>query len=160
MYTSIVFQEEYKRLDQLCKDYLSSDKGVSSYIEQMEDTAYQNRRYVRSWEEDYKQLKHVRWVRNQLAHEVGTLDSDLCTEEDLEWVKEFTYRIMHGTDPFSVARQAKQAEEARRRASAKSQKSQSAYDVLRPSYTPYTPKPQRERSLLEKIFDFLSDLFE
>ena len=159
MYTSIVFQEEYKRLDKLCKDYLSSEKGVSSYIEQMEATAYQNRRYVRSWDEDYKQLKHVRWVRNKLAHEVGTLDSDLCTEEDLEWVKEFTHRILHGSDPFSEARKAKQAEETRRKALAKSPKNQSSYDVLRPGHTPYTPKPQPEKSIWEKILDFLDNLF-
>lgn len=39
MYLSIEFQEEYKRLDRLCKDYLASAEGVSEYIRQMESTS-------------------------------------------------------------------------------------------------------------------------
>lgn len=158
MYLSITFQEEYKRLDKLCKDYLSSEKGVSSYIEQMEATAIQNRRYVLTWDEDYKQLKHVRWVRNKLAHEVGTLNSDFCTEEDLEWVQEFTNRILRGTDPFSTARKAKQTQETRNRSIAKSQK-QTSYEVLQPNYKPLPNNNRREPSLWEKIIDFLDNLF-
>ncbi len=113
MYLSIEFQEEYKRLDRLCKDYLSSAEGVSEYIRQMESTSWRNRYYVYTWEDDYKQLKHVRWVRNQLAHEVGTLDSDICTEEDLEWITSFYNRIINGSDPFTMIRKAKEEEERR-----------------------------------------------
>ena len=79
----------------------------------MEATPWSNRRYVFTWEDDYKQLKHVRWVRNQLAHEVGTLNSDICTEDDLDWVQSFYNRIINGSDPFTVIRKAK-AEEALR----------------------------------------------
>lgn len=107
---NLEFQEEYKRLDRLCKDYLSSAEGVSEYIRQMESTPWSNRRYVFTWEDDYKQLKHVRWVRNQLAHEVGTLNSDICTEDDLDWVQSFYNRIMDGSDPFTVIRKAKAEE--------------------------------------------------
>ena len=110
---NLEFQEEYKRLDRLCKDYLSSTEGVSEYIRQMESTPWSNRRYVFTWEDDYKQLKHIRWVRNQLAHEVGTLNSDICTADDLDWVQSFYNRIMDGSDPFTVIRKAK-AEEALR----------------------------------------------
>ena len=110
---NLEFQEEYKRLDRLCKDYLSSTEGVSEYIRQMEATPWSNRRYVFTWEDDYKQLKHVRWVRNQLAHEVGTLNSDICTEDDLDWVQSFYNRIINGSDPFTVIRKAK-IEETRR----------------------------------------------
>lgn len=111
---NVKFQEEYKRLDRLCKDYLSSTEGVSEYIRQMELTPQADRWYVYTWESDYKQLKHMRWVRNQLAHEVGTLDSDICTEEDLSWVQCFYDRIMDGQDPFTTIRKAK--EEIHRRA--------------------------------------------
>ena len=113
MYLSVEFQEEYKRLDRLCKDYLSSNEGVSEYIKQMESTSWNNRRYVRTWEDDYRQLKHVRWVRNQLAHEVGTLDSGFCTEEDLIWVKTFHDRIINGNDPFTIMRKEKEERERR-----------------------------------------------
>ena len=158
MYLSITFQEEYKRLDKLCKDYLSSDKGVSSYIEQMESTAIQNKRYVYTWDEDYKQLKHIRWVRNKLAHEVGTLNSDFCTPEDLEWVQTFRHRIIQGTDPFSIVRKAKQAEETRRNDLAKERKRQTSYNTIQIDYTPINNK-HRERSLWERILDFLDNLF-
>ncbi len=109
---SLEFLEEYKRLERLCKDYLSRTEGVSEYIRQMEETTWSNRRYVSTWEDDYKQLKHVRWVRNQLAHEVGALDSDICTESDIDWVKNFYDRIIDGRDPFTTIRKAKE-EEAR-----------------------------------------------
>ena len=123
MYLSIEFQEEYKRLDRLCKDYLSSNEGVSEYIRQMESTSWDNRRNVYTWEDDYKQLKHVRWLRNQLAHEVGTLDSGLCTPEDLKWVKSFYNRIINGNDPFTIIRKAKQAHRAKQQAQVAKQNS-------------------------------------
>lgn len=110
---NVEFQEEYKRLDRLCKDYLSSTEGVSEYISQMELAPWNDRRYVSTWEDDYKQLKHVRWVRNQLAHEVGTLNSDICTEDDLDWVQSFYNGIMNGSDPFSIIRKAKDEERRR-----------------------------------------------
>ncbi len=110
---NLEFQEEYKRLDRLCKDCLSNAEGVSEYIRQMESTPWCNRRYALTWEDDYQQLKHVRWVRNQLAHEVGTLNSDICTEADLDWVKRFYNRIINGSDPFAVIRKAKAEETLR-----------------------------------------------
>lgn len=110
---NVEFQEEYKRLDRLCKDYLSSTEGVSEYISQMKSAPWNDRRYVSTWEDDYKQLMHVRWVRNQLAHEVGTLNSDICTEDDLDWVQSFYNRIMNGSDPFTILRKAKEEEALR-----------------------------------------------
>lgn len=38
---NIEFQEQYKRLDRLCRDmYSSSDSGVSAYIRDMENTPF------------------------------------------------------------------------------------------------------------------------
>lgn len=34
------FMEAYKRLDNLCKDLLSSDKGITEYIRQMDCCAH------------------------------------------------------------------------------------------------------------------------
>ena len=109
MFYIIEFQEEYKRLDNLCKDYLSSFDGVTAYIRQMDDTPIYHQRLVKTWDVDYKRLKRVRWVRNQLAHVVGTLESDLCTENDLEWVQDFHERIINGNDPFAIIRTSKNA---------------------------------------------------
>lgn len=60
---------------------------------------------VNGWEQDYKQLKRMRWIRNQLAHESNSFEENLVTEQDLKWVKEFRNRIMECTDPFSLLHQ-------------------------------------------------------
>ena len=138
---NLEFQEEYKRLDRLCKE------GVSEYIRQMESTPPYNRRYVFTWEDDYKQLKHIRWVRNQLAHEVGTLNSDICTEYDLDWVQSFYNRIMNGNDPFTVMRKAR-IEEAHR---AKQQTPEGKTTIIDPQ-----PKPSFWNRLIANIKKFFS----
>lgn len=104
---NVRFQEKYKQLDALCKDMFSSRDGVSVYIDEMENTAYQLRYYADDWEIVYKQLKHLRWIRNQLAHEVGAFESDLCTYDDLNWLNDFYNSILDRADPLSVVAQAK-----------------------------------------------------
>ena len=148
---NLEFQEEYKRLDRLCKDYLSSAEGVSEYIRQMEATPWSNRLYVFTWEDDYKQLKHVRWVRNQLAHEVGSLNSDICTEDDLDWVQSFYNRILNGSDPFTIIREAK-AEEALRA----KQQAQARKATVADHPKPPQPKPSLWDRLIADIKKFFS----
>lgn len=150
MYLSLEFQEEYKCLDRLCKDYLSSTEGVSEYIRQMESTSLRDRQYVFTWENDYKQLKHIRWVRNQLAHEVGTLNSDVCTEDDFDWVQSFYHRIMNGSDPFTVIEKAK-TEEARR---VKRQTQERKGSAASPD--PTQPKPSIWNRLITVVKKFFS----
>ena len=104
---NVEFQEQYKRLDKLCKDIYSSSKGVSSYIEDMERTPYNERYAVYNWDNFYKQLKQVRWMRNQLAHEIN-IDTEFCKQADIDWVKNFRESILKGTDPLASAYKAKQ----------------------------------------------------
>lgn len=100
------FFEEYKRLDELCKQILLRDRGVSAYIDEMEKE-YRGRMLVINWEKDYKQLKRMRWIRNQIAHEACSITENLVTVEDIKWIKNFYTRIMECTDPFSLLRKAK-----------------------------------------------------
>lgn len=100
---NVQFQEKYKQLDSLCKDIFSSAEGVSVYIKEMESTNWQLRRYITDWDIIYKQLKHLRWIRNQLAHEVGAFNSDLATESDLKWLTDFYSSILKRTDPLAEA---------------------------------------------------------
>lgn len=95
------FFEEYKRLDKLCMDLLSSKSGVSEYISQMESTGF-GQYYIPSWDNDYKMLKHLRWVRNQIAHD--TTGVAISEESDLIMVREFYKRILSGEDPFAQLR--------------------------------------------------------
>lgn len=95
-----IFFEEYKRLDNICKDMFLSSNGVSEYITQMELSAHLGRIRVQGWDEDYKMLKHLRWVRNQIAHNSGSFS----TEKDLADLRSFYNRIFNLQDPLAVLR--------------------------------------------------------
>lgn len=95
------FFEEYKSLDNLCKDILESEKGVSEYIERMEKEE-RGRMIVADWDRDYKRLKSMRYIRNRLAHDDGAYENDLCTGKDIAWVSDFQARIMNEEDPLTV----------------------------------------------------------
>ena len=103
---NLEFLEAYKRLDELCKQILMSDRGISEYIDEMSNES-QGYRMVSNWENDYKQLKKMRWIRNQLAHEVNSLEKQLATVEDIKWLENFYVRIIECTDPFSMLRKVK-----------------------------------------------------
>ncbi len=49
------FLKAYKNLDELCRQILSSDRGVSEYIDEMSNESQGYR--VAGWEGDYKKLK-------------------------------------------------------------------------------------------------------
>ena len=95
------FLEAYKNLDEMCKQILSSERGVSQYIEEME-TATRGSRLCVDWDNDYQQLKKMRYVRNKLVHEPNSFELNLFTEEDVTWVKGFRERIFNQTDPIAL----------------------------------------------------------
>lgn len=98
---NIESQEQYKRIDKLCREMYSSKEGVSTYIQDMENTFYDVRCGVNDWDKVYKELKHVRWMRNQLAHDVS-IDTDFCEQSDIEWVKWFYNCIIECNDPLAI----------------------------------------------------------
>lgn len=91
--------EEFKRVDTICRDMFSCQYGVSEYISQMEQNAPRIRHGVSFWDEDYRMLKRVRWLRNQIAHETSTSD---CTDDDVAWLKNFHNRILTQQDPLAA----------------------------------------------------------
>lgn len=100
---NLMFLEAYKELDELCKQVLSSDRGVSVYIDEM---SHESRGYrIPGWERDYKKLKHLRWIRNRLVHENGSFEQNLVSVEDIEWLRTFYRRIIECADPFSLLNQ-------------------------------------------------------
>lgn len=95
------FFEEFKRLDAICRDMLGAERGVSAYIEQMEETPAALWARVPGWKDDYYALKHLRWVRNKIAHETGF---DGCTPDDLQSLAGFTRRVLTQQDPLALLR--------------------------------------------------------
>ena len=95
------FMEEYKSLDRICKDM--NGIGISGYISEMEMYRKGVLR-IPSWKDDYYGLKHYRWVRNQIAHEVDETEENMCDCEDREWIKDFHQRLLGGEDPLTQYR--------------------------------------------------------
>lgn len=95
------FFEAYKRLDKLCREIFDCKNGVSEYILQMENTP-NGRNKIASWDSDYKALKHLRWLRNQIAHD--TTENSISKQEDILWAESFYNRIIEQEDPFSQLR--------------------------------------------------------
>lgn len=93
------FMESYKHLDNLCKDM--NGIGITGYIKDMEQEPNGDF-YVDEWKKDYLQLKHYRYIRNQIAHENYANESDMCSAEDTAWLDKFYQRIMGQTDPLAL----------------------------------------------------------
>ena len=108
----VEFFEAYKRLDVLCRDVLNCKNGVSEYIQQME-VSHQVLGRGTGWSEDYRMLKHIRWVRNQVAHK--TSDAPFSTEKDIEFVNAFYDRIMDQDDSFARLRKMELKKKHRRK---------------------------------------------
>lgn len=130
------FFEEYKHLDKLCGDMYSCRNGISEYIDQMDNKSYKGSPLIPSWNSDYKMLKHIRWVRNQIAHDSGAYQ--VSESEDLEFVRNFYDRIFSGQDPLTLLRKEEEKAAARR----KNQNKQQTTPVQTPDEVSiYAPQP-------------------
>lgn len=92
--------EEYKYVDVICRDMLGAEKGVSAYIDQLDETPMTVRYWIAEWNDEYRQLKHIRWLRNQIAHSTGYVE---CTQSDLDWLKGFHNRLLTQKDLLAKA---------------------------------------------------------
>ncbi len=110
---NISFLEEYKQVDRFIKDANMTQDGVSEYIRQMELLNRRGVRLVRNWEQHYRMLKHVRWVRNQLVHEVG-YDSNICERADYEYIKNFGTLLCAAQDPLAALAKIEREERMKR----------------------------------------------
>lgn len=100
------FLQTYKRLDHLCRDM--NGVGVTGYLEDMEQLP-DGASIVPGWKEDYNQLKHYRYLRNRIVHEVNAEEEDLCSSADVAWIEDFYGRILGSSDPLVLYRRTKTA---------------------------------------------------
>ncbi len=99
------FIDSYKQLEKICNEIYKNNHGVSAYIDEMMSISFASR-YVSSWKDDLKRLKHYRWVRNQIVHEPGCTEENMCDTADIQWLNNFYARIMTGNDPLALYRKA------------------------------------------------------
>ncbi len=95
------FMDSYKRLEKLCGDVLNDERKISAYIDKMINTP-NGRNLVDGWDDDLKQLKHYRWIRNKIAHEPNCTESNMCTRSDTKWINNFYSRVLKQKDPISL----------------------------------------------------------
>ncbi len=107
-YLNYEFFDEFKSLDNLCRDIygesVEKKLGVTSYIEGMDRKAYQGTINVSGWSSDYNKLKSVRNIRNELAHSRNSITVDICSQDDIAFVRSFKTRILNQTDPIAMLR--------------------------------------------------------
>ena len=97
-----IFFEEFKKLEKLCGEMYGSHNGVTNYIDDMKDVPYSNYLDIPNWEDDLSQLKKMRHIRNNLAHEEGAFAKKVCTKNDIRWIQTFIKRIMNQSDPLAI----------------------------------------------------------
>lgn len=95
------FIESYKHLEKLCGEVMNDDRRISAYIDEMINTPHGSF-LVSGWDDDLKQLKHYRWIRNKIAHEPDCTEQNMCEPGDTEWLDDFYSRIMNQTDPLTL----------------------------------------------------------
>ena len=93
------FMQSYKHLDMLLKDM--NGIGISGYINEMDN--YPEGRYeVHDWTNDYKGLKHYRWIRNQIVHERDASEENMTDDEDTLWIDSFYNKVIRQQDPLAL----------------------------------------------------------
>ena len=95
------FFQEYKRLDNLCKDLFNCNKGISTYIEHMEKYNF-NAQKIQNWDSNLQKLKKYRHIRNLIAHENNSDESDYCNKSDEKWIVDFYDSIIKRNDPLAL----------------------------------------------------------
>lgn len=92
------FFDIYKSAEKICRD-ICGEKGVTSYIEEMELKAPQGRLLVGGWDKYHKNLKHLRWLRNQIAHDTASYE---VTGQDISDIERFHSDLLSQRDPLAL----------------------------------------------------------
>ena len=135
------FIESYKHLYKICGEMFETQYGVSAYIEEMLNNP-RGSFLVRGWENDLKQLKHYRWIRNQIVHEPDCYEENMCEAGDDEWLDDFYERIINQTDPLAMYRKATRPQPAA--------KSAQNHEPAQLQYT-YSKQPNRPKHKSKKV---------
>ena len=94
------FFSEYKAVEHICKD-MYGDGAVKAYIEETESCKSSEKIFINNWDKKLRTLKHLKWLRNQIAHEN---DSYEVTEQDIADIKAFHNDLLTQQDPLTLLR--------------------------------------------------------
>ncbi len=106
---NIPFLETFKSLEAVCNDIYRAHNGVTCYIDEMSSISLYEAQDVPGWQQDLRQLKRLRHIRNQMTHEPGAMLTPMCTVEDIRWLANFHRRILDRADPLALLRRARRS---------------------------------------------------
>lgn len=89
---------EYKTVERICRDMYGKD-GVKAYIEEMETNNSREKMFISNWENKLRTLKHLKWLRNQIAHDNEVYE---VTKQDLSDIKLFHDELLAQQDPLAL----------------------------------------------------------
>ena len=148
------FFDEFKRLDKLCREIygrsIDNKLGVTLYLEDMASKASTGAALVPNWKSDYNRLRRLRSIRNELAHSPNTFSQEMCSKDDVEFIRSFYSRITSRTDPLSLYAKA-------HRKSNPTQGSKKIGSGAR--YVKKTTAREENRGCLWDVISFFIDLF-
>lgn len=87
------FIDTYKKLEEECNQRFNTKHGISVYIEEMIKHP-DGPNFIPSWKYDLKNLKHCRYIRNKIVHEVDCNEKNMSTIEDIRFLNNF-YKKVH-----------------------------------------------------------------
>lgn len=58
------------------------------------------RYWITEWNDEYRQLKHIRWLRNQIVHSTESVE---CSQADVDWLKGFHNILLTQQDLLAKA---------------------------------------------------------
>ena len=141
------FLDLYIRTNKFCEDMFRSQNGISTYLEEMERVSSSRSYLVDDWNADYRMLKRLRWLRNQIAHE-GFSE---CNEDDYMMLEQFQQRLYNRQDPLALLYQReqeivrrRQEAEAQRRRNAQNQRQWDKIQAEKHAASQNQPQPPRE----------------
>ncbi len=145
------FLEQYKRADSICREMYNSESGITNYINLMRDAKNYKEQDIAEWDEVLGKLMALRHIRNKLTHDVGTLDMELCSEDDVVWLDNFCELLLTATDPLAKHYR---AFSQKKKSATKKKKTQSTEPVFKT--TPLSQRKHKRISPVIKALGFLA----
>lgn len=97
-----VLYDEFTKLNKACITVYQMEDGISDYIAQMADVSSAFWDAVPDWTLDFEQLHRYRSLYHSLAQSMEAFGEYLCSQEDVDWVRNFHTRIMERKDPLAL----------------------------------------------------------
>lgn len=95
------FFEEFTKLNKICVSVYQTE-GTGGYLEQMRGVSCVYAEDIPNWMTELEQLHRYRTVYQALAQSPEAFHEKLCSQEDVEWVRNFGNRIMERKDPLAL----------------------------------------------------------